>query len=313
MAETRDISWRGGVRHMAAPPRRERRHRTAPGSRHPAGTSRRRPVGPRSRDRASGANRPARRLRAGDRATASRSARDIRAARRRGTQAPRNRRAARYHRGHVETAAPPGPDVTAAAIEWSMTVHDSWTDKLSDYLDDELSDGERKAVAAHLAECPGCMSTLEELQPVAAAAAALAPIRPRDDLWSGIASRIGSAAWTGGTGVAARAPRRFSFSLTELAAASLLLAALSGGAVAILMVRSGRFAAAPDRSAAAAPVAVAVTPDSPGLQARMQPADEPGLVAVRFADGPYDAAVADLEQAMENGWRRIDGATFSVV
>ncbi len=149
-----------------------------------------------------------------------------------------------------------------------MTVHDSWTDKLSDYLDDELPDGERKAVAAHLAECPGCMSTLEELQRVAAAAAALAPIRPRDDLWSGIASRIGSASWTGGTGFAARAPRRFSFSLTELAAASLLLAALSGGAVAILMVRSGRFAAAPDRSAAAAPVAVAVTPDSPGLPVR---------------------------------------------
>ena len=79
-----------------------------------------------------------------------------------------------------------------------MTVHDSWTDKLSDYLDDELPDGERKAVAAHLAGCPGCMSTLEELQRVAAAAAALAPIRPRDDLWSGIASRIGSASWTGG-------------------------------------------------------------------------------------------------------------------
>jgi hypothetical protein len=194
-----------------------------------------------------------------------------------------------------------------------MTVHDSWTDKLSDYLDDELPDGERKAVAAHLAECPGCASALEELQRVAAAAAALAAVRPRADLWSGIASRIGSPSWTGRTGSDASAPRRFSFSLTELAAASLLLSALSGGTVAILMVHSGRVAAARDGSAAAAPVAVAVTPDAPGLLARMQPADDPGLVAVRFADGPYDAAVADLEHAMENGRRRIDGATFSVV
>jgi hypothetical protein len=194
-----------------------------------------------------------------------------------------------------------------------MTMHDPWTDKLSDYLDDELPEGERRAVAAHLAECAECANTLAELQRVAAAAASLAPVRPQADLWSGIAARIGSAAWAGRTGFAGRAPRRLSLSLTELAAASLLLAALSGGTAAILMMRTGRPGAARDGSGSAGVAPGAVRPDLPGLLARIEPADEPGSVAVGFADAPYDAAVADLEQAMENGRSRIDGATFSVV
>ena len=194
-----------------------------------------------------------------------------------------------------------------------MTVHDPWTDKLSDYLDDELSDGERRAVGAHVAECARCARTLEELQRVAAAAASLAPVRPQADLWSGISSRIGSASWTGRTGFAGRAPRRFSFSVTEIAAASLLLAALSGGTVATLMMRTGRPGAARDGSANAAVAPDPVRPGPPGLLARMEQADRSGPVAVGFADAPYDAAVADLEQVMENGRSRIDGATFSVV
>ena len=121
-----------------------------------------------------------------------------------------------------------------------MTMHDPWRDRLSDYLDDEQPVGERRAVAAHLAECSECADALAELQRVAAAAASLAPVRPQADLWSGSAARIGSASWAGRTGFAGRAPRRFSLSLTELAAASLLLAALSGGTVAIVMMRTGR-------------------------------------------------------------------------
>jgi hypothetical protein len=194
-----------------------------------------------------------------------------------------------------------------------MTMHDPWTDKLSDYLDDELPDGERRAVAAHLAECGRCATTLAELQRVAAAAASLAPVRPQADLWSGVAERIGSASWAGRTRLAGRAPRRFSFSLTGLAAASLLLAALSGGTVAILMMRAGRPGALRDGSASDAVAPGAARPDLPDSLARLEPADQPGSIAVGFADAPYDAAVADLEQAMENGRSRIDGATFSVV
>jgi putative zinc finger protein len=194
-----------------------------------------------------------------------------------------------------------------------MTMHDPWTDRLSDYLDDELPDGERRAVAAHLAGCALCAGTLAELQRVAAAAASLAPARPRADLWSGIAARIGSASWAGRTGLAGRAPRRYSLSLTELAAASLLLATLSGGTVAVLLMRGGRPGSLRNGSASDGAAPEAMRPDLPDSLARLAPADGPGSPAVGFADAPYDAAVADLEQAMENGRSHIDGVTFSVV
>ena len=73
-----------------------------------------------------------------------------------------------------------------------MTMHDEWTDRLSDYLDDELSDQERRAVAAHLAECPDCAHTLDELRAVVIAAQSVTPSVPPIDLWDRVATRIAS-------------------------------------------------------------------------------------------------------------------------
>ena len=53
--------------------------------------------------------------------------------------------------GHVEAAAAPRADVDAEASGRMMTMHEEWTDKLSDYLDGELTpDEERYAVESHL-------------------------------------------------------------------------------------------------------------------------------------------------------------------
>src|SRR5580704_18022707 len=117
-----------------------------------------------------------------------------------------------------------------------MTMHEEWTDKLSEYLDDELPPGERAAAAAHLAQCAECARTLEELRRVVETARALTPRRPGRDLWSGVAERMGAgsplvAEGAGGpeNGAARvspfppRQPWRVSFTLPQLAAASLLL------------------------------------------------------------------------------------------
>ena len=194
-----------------------------------------------------------------------------------------------------------------------MTLNDPWTDRLSDYLDDELADDERRAVAAHLAGCAGCSHTLAELQRVAATAAALPPERPQADLWSGIAARIGSTSLADRARFAARGPYRFSFSLAGLAAAILLVAALSGGTVAILMTLASGPGAPRDAAASAAMAPGRSHADSPGALAQLEPAVEPASAAVGFADTQYDAAVADLEQAMENGRSNVDGTTFSVI
>src|SRR5213592_3848075 len=64
-------------------------------------------------------------------------ARDFHAARRRGIQAPGDRDDARDHGRDVETAASSGADVDAEASGWIMSMHEEWTDRLSDYLDGE--------------------------------------------------------------------------------------------------------------------------------------------------------------------------------
>jgi hypothetical protein len=69
---------------------------------------------------------------------------------------------------------------------------DAWTDRLSEYLDEELSPAELRAFETHLGDCPGCRATLEQLRAVKARAAALRPSQPGPHVWRGIAERIGA-------------------------------------------------------------------------------------------------------------------------
>src|SRR3989442_14258264 len=77
---------------------------------------------------------------------------------------------------------------------------DTWTDRLSEYLDGTLSGSERAALEAHLAGCAACAATLDELRRVVTRARGLEDRPPAADLWPGIAERIGV---QGGGGAAA--------------------------------------------------------------------------------------------------------------
>jgi anti-sigma factor RsiW len=67
---------------------------------------------------------------------------------------------------------------------------DQWTDRLSEYLDDELSPSERALVEAHLKDCEACTAVLDELRAVTAQAVALPSTPPSVDLWPGIEARL---------------------------------------------------------------------------------------------------------------------------
>ena len=183
--------------------------------------------------------------------------------------------------------------------------HEHWTSRLSEYLDNELAAGERAALEAHLRECPACRATLDELRAVAARAHALADRAPVNDLWPGIAAAIGSEitplARRGGRG---RGTRRFTFSMPQLAAAAVLLMAVSGGAVWTLRN------ATPARPAA---LATGPGPVQPGRSApsTIRPTE---FTTVRpTAEQSYDAAVADLEQVLREGRGRLDNRTLAIV
>jgi anti-sigma factor RsiW len=132
-------------------------------------------------------------------------------------------------------------------------MNDHWIDRLSEYLDGELPDNERVALEAHLGDCDRCSTTLNDLQRVVRRAQALSPMTPVNDLWPAIARRIGATPPQSDAVIdlASRRERtrRWAFSLPQLAAASIALMTLSGGAVWLLR--------APSHSA---PVAVVNTP-----------------------------------------------------
>lgn len=65
---------------------------------------------------------------------------------------------------------------------------------VSDYLDDALTGEAAAAAAGHFAGCDACQALVNDLRAIRAQAAALPPLRPSRDLWSGIEARIGASA-----------------------------------------------------------------------------------------------------------------------
>ncbi len=179
-----------------------------------------------------------------------------------------------------------------------MTDNHPWTDKLSEYLDGELTPSERAALERHLAACPACSGTLAELSRVVMRAGALPVPQPDRDLWDQIAERLaadrGAMPVPGRTRRAPRPePRRWVFSWPQLAAAAIAIAAGSGG---LAWWAAGR--------------AVPLTPVAPAADV------DPDIVAPAALGGAtprYDAAVADLRRVLEVGRGTLDSATVRVL
>ena len=200
-------------------------------------------------------------------------------------------------------------------------MHEEWTDKLSDYLDGELPGDEREAVESHLAGCAPCRNVLDDLRRVIARARSIQPRPPHQDLWAGIAERIEarpvSAKVTPLHASEAQRPvrmpsRRISFSLPQLAAAAVLLMALSGGVVWFIVSRpeglhyNQSADLPPSREASA-------DRRSLGEGGQVRRDDDVQAASVIFADQQYDAAVADLEGAVHKGRGRLDANTIAIV
>jgi anti-sigma factor RsiW len=163
---------------------------------------------------------------------------------------------------------------------------DPWTDRLSEYLDGELEPAEVAAIEQHLAACENCRRTMSELRGVIARAASATPVMPAADLWPGVERRVR----------AIRPSRRtVTFSLPQLAAAALLLVALSGGLIWVLRGPGERTGAATG---------------GPAVASRERPAT---TLPVSLADRTYDQAVADLQRAIEHERERLDPNTVAIV
>jgi predicted anti-sigma-YlaC factor YlaD len=175
---------------------------------------------------------------------------------------------------------------------------DQWMDRLSEYLDGELTEGERVALKAHLQECRGCSGVLHDLRRVAARARTLDDLPPARDLWPEIAQRIGAGRTRHEVVDLAthrRPARRWSFSVPQLAAAAIALMTLSGGTVWLLR----------GSGPATTPASVVTTPTQPSVSV---------VSASRgSARQSVAQAVADLEQVLANGRGQLDTTTVRVI
>jgi hypothetical protein len=186
---------------------------------------------------------------------------------------------------------------------------DHFTDLLSDYLDDEeLSVEERRRIEAHLTGCADCRATLAELSDVRAQAATLADTPPEADLWPGVAARIGDPGHAQHNlhkiSVLPKrsAPRRFSFTMSQLVAAGLALMVLSGGAVWLARMGGSR--------TDFVPLSAEVPEQAKQIANRGQDAQ---LSDVRAVERYYDQAIAELQQTMDAGRGRLDPETLRVL
>jgi len=111
---------------------------------------------------------------------------------------------------------------------------DRFTALLSDYLDHDLPRAEYEALERHLGDCDECRDVLSSLAAVKSHAAALVDPPAPDDLWAGIASRIGPAGSPSATPrpVLIELPRRArTWSMPQWLAAAAAFAVVAAGAV----------------------------------------------------------------------------------
>jgi hypothetical protein len=166
---------------------------------------------------------------------------------------------------------------------------DQWTDRLSDYLDDELSAQERHGLEAHLADCASCQTVLSELRAIVEQAKKLQEAEPGWDLWPAIAARV-----------RATPQERTWWTRLTSGRVSLSLPQLAGAAAAVVIVTAAVMLSRDAPSSRSMPADASQSPASP-------------VTMANFADPQYDAAVADLKRALEAGRGRLDPETVVVL
>lgn len=172
--------------------------------------------------------------------------------------------------------------------------------RASDYIDGALSVSDRAIMDAHAAQCVNCATTLAELAAIVRDAASLPVLTPSRDLWSGIADRLDTPVVSIGSSSPQTANVRRAVSFRLLAAAAVLLMAVSSGATYLFTRASSTSGTQPTQVASGTAQAATAAQSIDSVQAKnttpssVVASQNTGATASNFANGNGVRANADL-------------------
>jgi hypothetical protein len=172
---------------------------------------------------------------------------------------------------------------------------DKWTEKLSDYLDGELTEADRAELGRHLETCADCRAALEQLRDIVGWADDYPGRQPERDVWPGISAAISDMP-RGAVNLDARRRerRQVMLSIPQALAAGIALAVVGAGSwwLARETAPQTQMAAVIDISAREAGSTVAAT---------------------IFTAQKYGPAIADLEGVLLGEEGVLDSVTVRVL
>jgi anti-sigma factor RsiW len=180
--------------------------------------------------------------------------------------------------------------------------------RLSEYLDGELSEAERAALEQELETDAVLAGLLEELQEVKRVAGEADDRGPETDLWPAIAARI-DAERVVELKPARHSRRRLTFTVPQFAAA--MIATLVMGTGALWMARSlGEFVGGEPAATASADAGNedSTSPTNADLPVRLVESAEP-----RNPSRKSDVAIAALEAHLAEGRDNLDSSTVRII
>ena len=172
-------------------------------------------------------------------------------------------------------------------------MRDSWTDRLSEYVDGDLDAPTRAQLEAHLATCTDCQAVVTDLRRVVERARHVGYREPTTDLWQPIESTIQR-----GRG---RHRRLVTISWARLATAAAIVAVLAGGFAWTVASRRVPIEVVAD-----------TTRGSAGPALTLPPAPTAVTSAALTVASDRDAA-ADLERILEAGRSALRPETMRII
>ena len=195
-----------------------------------------------------------------------------------------------------------------------MSITDEHVDSLlSAWFEGDLGDADRRAVDSHLRECLRCAKIVRDIEGIRHDAAKLPELAPSRDLWTGIAARIEAPVIDLTTRQApARMPQRRTW---QMAAAAVLLMALSSGVTYVFTTSDQRSAISQTADSVNTSTPVAATP---GVVVPPRPSRDKGSPVLVSSEAvapeiTYNQEITRLRAILDQRRSSLDASTIAVV